>query len=379
MPDSEVAQGDEGRGIGESLDELAQPRRPRPTWRARARRRGVGFGWMGQVHARALQPAAPALSRRRRCDHGSSRSPTPMPVAATRPSTAYGVRAAVADWPELIARDDVDVVSVCGPNFVHREIGGRSRRGRQARLGREAGRTQSRRHRGDRRGRRRRRRAVGGRLQLPQRTGRRAGARARRVRRRSARSRRSSAHLLSDYAAHPDGALSWRFDPEFAGHRCARRPGEPRPRPRRVRRWATAPARSASWSPTRRPSSPSGPSRRRGRLALLDGDAAARVARSATRTRSRRSSASTSGARGVDRGVAGRRRRAVHATASRSAAPRVRSRGTSAGCRSSRSALGPGLRRTPPGRRGSSTPAGRRVWRVPARRRGSRWATTTSR
>ena len=26
-----------------------------------------------------------------------------------------------------------------------------------------------------------------------------------------------SVNLLSDYAAHPDGALSWRFDPEFAG------------------------------------------------------------------------------------------------------------------------------------------------------------------
>ena len=188
------------------------------------------------------------------------------------------------------------------------------------------------------------------------------------------RSRRSSVSLLSDYAAHPDGALSWRFDPEFAGtgvlgdlashgldlaatsrgadrrdHRAGRRPGDVHHR---------APE-------------PSG----RG-VALLDGGRTASSGRSATRTRSRRCCASVGRPRlpGV---LARRRRRAVHATASRSAAQ-------------GRAGLG-----LPPDEELQVcldqdyqdaawqtrlvTPGHGRAGGVPARRRASRWATTTSR
>lgn len=50
----------------------------------------VGFGWMGQVHARAV--------------------------------AAYGFETTYADWRDLLARDDLDLVSVTGPNSVHRDV-----------------------------------------------------------------------------------------------------------------------------------------------------------------------------------------------------------------------------------------------------------------
>jgi len=82
----------------------------------------VGFGWMGQVHARAharlLQhyPDAPLRPRLVAVADPSRR-------AATSPVGAYGFVAAYADWAELLARDDVGVVSVTGPNYVHAEVG----------------------------------------------------------------------------------------------------------------------------------------------------------------------------------------------------------------------------------------------------------------
>src|SRR4051794_41931561 len=83
----------------------------------------VGFGWMGQVHTRAwarlLQhyPDAPLRPRF-------------VAVADTHAGRrqhaidAYGVGDAGESWGELLERDDVDVGSVCGPNFLHRGGGG---------------------------------------------------------------------------------------------------------------------------------------------------------------------------------------------------------------------------------------------------------------
>ena len=34
----------------------------------------------------------------------------------------FGFRDAHADWRDLVARDEIDVVSVTGPNFIHREV-----------------------------------------------------------------------------------------------------------------------------------------------------------------------------------------------------------------------------------------------------------------
>ena len=83
----------------------------------------VGLGWMGQVHARAY-------SRVRQHYLDLSLVPELVAVAdnagddrLTRAVTAYGFHDVHADWRELVARDDIDVVSVTGPNFIHREVG----------------------------------------------------------------------------------------------------------------------------------------------------------------------------------------------------------------------------------------------------------------
>lgn len=83
----------------------------------------VGFGWMGRLHARSwarLPMHFPDLPVR------------PQLVAVADSSTgdelersveAYGFSELYSDWRELVDRDDLDVISVCGPNFLHREMG----------------------------------------------------------------------------------------------------------------------------------------------------------------------------------------------------------------------------------------------------------------
>src|ERR687885_608773 len=59
----------------------------------------VGFGWMGQVHAKALTRVR---------QHYPDLGATPRLVA-------------VAD-PADVGRDDIDLVCVAGPNFTHRDV-----------------------------------------------------------------------------------------------------------------------------------------------------------------------------------------------------------------------------------------------------------------
>ena len=82
----------------------------------------VGWGWMGQVHARAYI---------RLCQHYPDAPLRPSLVAVADNATddrltiavdTYGFRDAHSDWRDLIARDDIDAVSVTGPNFIHREV-----------------------------------------------------------------------------------------------------------------------------------------------------------------------------------------------------------------------------------------------------------------
>jgi len=82
----------------------------------------VGFGWMGQVHARSWS---------RLGQHFPDVGVTPrfVAVADTEPrrrevaQQVYGFEQATHSWQDLLALDGIDVISVCGPNFVHREIG----------------------------------------------------------------------------------------------------------------------------------------------------------------------------------------------------------------------------------------------------------------
>jgi predicted dehydrogenase len=175
----------------------------------------VGFGWMGQVHTRAWTRLA---------QHYPDTPLRPRFVAVADPEErrregardAYGFADGVADWRELLTREDVEVVSVCGPNFVHREIGvAVAESGRHLWIEKPAGRSAE---------------DTSAIATAVHESGvssavgfnyRNAPAVA------HARELVAAGHLgslesvdvrmLADYSAHPDGALSWRFDPQYAG------------------------------------------------------------------------------------------------------------------------------------------------------------------
>ncbi|MET0999604.1 MAG: Gfo/Idh/MocA family oxidoreductase [Marmoricola sp.] len=83
----------------------------------------IGFGWMGRLHARAWARLA---------SHYPELPLRPVLVAVgdnaggeelERSVLAHGFTELHRDWRDLLARDDLDVVSVCGPNHLHRDMG----------------------------------------------------------------------------------------------------------------------------------------------------------------------------------------------------------------------------------------------------------------
>jgi predicted dehydrogenase len=175
----------------------------------------IGFGWMGQVHTRAWARLA---------QHYPDVPLRPRFVAVADPDAgrreqavdAYGFADAVEGWAELLERDDLDVVSVCGPNFVHREVGEAvARSGRHLWIEKPAGRSAE-----DTSAIATAVRAAGvmsavgfNYRNAP------AVAHARELvaAGRLGRLESVDVRMLADYSAHPDGALSWRFDREYAG------------------------------------------------------------------------------------------------------------------------------------------------------------------
>ncbi|RWZ64537.1 Gfo/Idh/MocA family oxidoreductase [Labedella populi] len=81
----------------------------------------VSVGWMGRVHARAYgavrvhYPDSPAVARLVSAADVSD-------DARAYASEALGFARTTADWREVIADPEVDVVSICTPNFLHREV-----------------------------------------------------------------------------------------------------------------------------------------------------------------------------------------------------------------------------------------------------------------
>ncbi|MFF0463349.1 Gfo/Idh/MocA family protein [Streptomyces mexicanus] len=82
----------------------------------------VGFGWMGRVHTRAYA----------RLPHHFPQPPVrprlvvvadEVPGRAAEAAERYGFERATADWREIAADPEVQAVSVTAPNFLHREIG----------------------------------------------------------------------------------------------------------------------------------------------------------------------------------------------------------------------------------------------------------------
>ncbi len=82
----------------------------------------VGAGWLGDVHARAwgrLRHHYPDLPVRARFVAVADSVPAALATAQRK----HGFETAYDDWRDLVADPRVDVVSVTAPNALHREIG----------------------------------------------------------------------------------------------------------------------------------------------------------------------------------------------------------------------------------------------------------------
>ncbi|MEU4657597.1 Gfo/Idh/MocA family oxidoreductase [Streptomyces sp. NPDC023723] len=82
----------------------------------------VGFGWMGRVHTQAyarVRHHYPQLTVRPELVVVAEEVPGRGEEAATR----FGFASAVRDWRQVAADPRVRAVSVTAPNFLHREIG----------------------------------------------------------------------------------------------------------------------------------------------------------------------------------------------------------------------------------------------------------------
>lgn len=86
---------------------------------------GVGLisvGWMGQLHSRAysnLRYVYPELGIKPRLVHAAD----PAAARAQEAVDVLGYERASADYAAVLADPEVDVVSICAPNFLHAEIG----------------------------------------------------------------------------------------------------------------------------------------------------------------------------------------------------------------------------------------------------------------
>jgi predicted dehydrogenase len=88
-------------------------------------RPGIGLisvGWMGKLHSRAYQAIPlvyPELKIRPRFVHAADTAPDRAEYARE----VLGYEKAGTDYRDVLADPEVDVVSICAPNMLHREIG----------------------------------------------------------------------------------------------------------------------------------------------------------------------------------------------------------------------------------------------------------------
>ena len=86
---------------------------------------GVGLisvGWMGKLHSRAYQAIPlvyPELNIRPRLVHAADTAPDRAEYARD----VLGYAKGSTDYRDVLADPEVDVVSICAPNLLHREIG----------------------------------------------------------------------------------------------------------------------------------------------------------------------------------------------------------------------------------------------------------------
>ncbi|MER5529454.1 Gfo/Idh/MocA family oxidoreductase [Streptomyces sp. NPDC002677] len=82
----------------------------------------VGFGWMGRVHTQAYQRVPhhfPRLSVRPELVTVAEE----VPGRAEEAAAQFGFASTTRDWREVVADPRVHAVSITAPNFLHREIG----------------------------------------------------------------------------------------------------------------------------------------------------------------------------------------------------------------------------------------------------------------
>jgi predicted dehydrogenase len=82
----------------------------------------ISVGWMGKLHSRAYQAIPvtyPELKIRPRFVHAADTAPDRAGYARE----VLGYARAGTDYRDVLADPDVDVVSICAPNMLHREIG----------------------------------------------------------------------------------------------------------------------------------------------------------------------------------------------------------------------------------------------------------------
>jgi predicted dehydrogenase len=176
----------------------------------------VGFGWMGRVHTQAyarLPHHFPQLSVRPELVAVVDEVPGRAAGAAAR----YGFAMATEDWRQIAADRRVHAVSITAPNFLHREIGvAMAEAGKHIWIEKPAGLSAA-----DTRAVAEavHKAAVQGTVGFNYRN-----APAVAVARELISSGEIGAvthagfRMFSDYAAHPDGALTWRYEREQGGH-----------------------------------------------------------------------------------------------------------------------------------------------------------------
>ncbi|GGX71070.1 Gfo/Idh/MocA family protein [Streptomyces anandii] len=175
----------------------------------------VGFGWMGRVHTQAYARVLhhfPRLPLRPRLVSVADEVPGRAEEAAAR----YGFDSATRDWREVVADPRVEAVSVTAPNFLHREIGvALAEAGKHLWIEKPVGLTaDDARAVADAAAKARVAGTVGFNYRNAPAV---AAAREMLAAGEIGAVTHVRIRLLSDYAAHPDGALTWRYERERGG------------------------------------------------------------------------------------------------------------------------------------------------------------------
>jgi predicted dehydrogenase len=170
----------------------------------------VGFGWMGRVHTQAYA--------RVRHHYPHVVRPVLVAVADDVPGRAdaaarqFGFSTATADWRSLLDDPRVEAVSVTAPNFLHREMGSAfAEAGKHIWIEKPVGLSAA------------DARAIVGDVQVSVGFNYRNAPAVEKARELVAhgavgRVTHARVRLFSDYAAHPEGALSWRFERARGGN-----------------------------------------------------------------------------------------------------------------------------------------------------------------